>query len=160
MDQPQRMEPQRHTRPQRPRNHPQTRARPGRQTPRSDLPNTHRVPPTTHPTQVTNWKVCPRPGCPHLVAPGTPCPTHPPPDRNKQSWTTGRDLPSHQRLKRRVLKERPNRCERCKKPFGPKGKGSHLHHDRKGDLPENVRLLCEDCHIAVDPRARRTPKRP
>ncbi len=33
-----------------------------------------------------------------------------------------------------------------------------MHHDRKGDLPENVRLLCEDCHIAVDPRARRTPK--
>lgn len=93
-------------------------------------------------------KVCPSPGCPRLQ----PCPVHARPPA--ASWSKGRDTTAHNRLKRRVLAVRPNRCERCGQLFGPGGKGSQLHHVRPGDRPENVVLLCADCHRAVDAHAR------
>ena len=153
VDEPERLEPVWHTRPQRHSDRPARCPRTHSQTTRSNLPRAHRVP-HSPPLMARLWKVCSRRDCPELVPPGGHCPKHPPPDRNQQTWSPTRDQASHKRLRRQIVKERPNKCERCGKPFGPNARGAALHHLRKGDRPENVILVCHSCHAAIDSRAR------
>lgn len=93
--------------------------------------------------------VCTTPGCPELQ----PCPTHSRPAN--ASWSPQRDRKSHWKLRMAVIKARGAKCEKCGKPAEDgRGKGLHLHHDRPGDLPENVRLLCVEHHREIDNHAR------
>ena len=86
---------------------------------------------------------CPVHGCPHLK----PCPTHHQ-DRRKRSWSPNRDRKTHDRLRKQLIKERGNRCERCGTPTNK----PVMHHIRY--TPDIVQLLCPDCHKAVDDKAR------
>lgn len=112
--------------------------------------------PAAPPLMARLWKTCTK--CATPYPPGGHCPQHPPPDRTRQSWSADRDHASHKRLRRQVIKERPNRCQHCGKPFGPNGEGIVMHHLRKGDRPENVILVHEDCHTEIDNRARKTKR--
>ena len=60
------------------------------------------------------------------------------------------------RLRARLLRERGERCERCRASFTP-GTGArhlslhHLTYERLGhELDEDVQLLCETCHAEAD----------
>lgn len=97
-------------------------------------------------------RVCPKPGCPQLVDDRNPCPQHGRP--LNAPWSKTRDTTAHNRLKRQVLRDRGNHCQRCGTSFGPAGKGSHMHHIRPGNTPAAVTLLCEPCHLELDPYAR------
>lgn len=82
--------------------------------------------------------VCATPGCPNLA----PCPVH-----ARPSWSPGRDRAAHMREARAAKRAHPF-CERC-------GSSDELdlHH---GAHPV---ILCNTCHQAVDPHARRRPRR-
>jgi len=55
-----------------------------------------------------------------------------------------------QRFKRRVKATRGNCCEHC----GASGVRLEVHHityERLGnELPDDVRVLCHECHVAAD----------
>jgi len=86
---------------------------------------------------------CPVVGCPQLQ----PCPTHAHSssahrsgwrDRDKQKW-----------FRSALLLRWDGHCQRC-------GRSCHesdvqAHHDRPGWDPEHGRLLCSDCHRALEP---------
>jgi hypothetical protein len=67
------------------------------------------------------------------------------PDRYQQRIASA----EWKRLKRELINQRGNNCERC-----GQGGGLHLHHRtyaRLGDeLPEDVELLCHPCHMKAD----------
>jgi 5-methylcytosine-specific restriction endonuclease McrA len=65
-----------------------------------------------------------------------------------------------QRLKCEVIKQRGNRCERCRRVSAY----LELHHKHYYSLgneqPEDVELLCPKCHKAVDEARRAAKSRP
>jgi 5-methylcytosine-specific restriction endonuclease McrA len=63
-------------------------------------------------------------------------------------------------LKREVIEQRGNRCERCEKESAPLAL-HHLHYDSFGnEQPEDVALLCAECHKEAHPRATTTWPKP
>jgi hypothetical protein len=86
--------------------------------------------------------VCAEPGCPQL----TPCPTH----TRTGAWTE-RDRHAQAWFRKQLIHRSGGTCERCHAQ-----PGVVAHHDRPGYDPECGRLLCDDCHTAIDNHARRT----
>ena len=88
--------------------------------------------------------VCAEPGCPQL----TPCPTHG--RRPGESWGQ-RDTKMQNYFRRAVASRANGVCERClERP------GVVAHHVRPGFEPECGLWLCDDCHKAIDTKARTT----
>jgi hypothetical protein len=83
--------------------------------------------------------------CPELQ----PCPVHPPRDRNAP-WSQGRDSTTQGRFRRATLARDGFICTRCGH-HDATGKSLDAHHVS----PERLVTLCNDCHCAVDPKARR-----
>jgi 5-methylcytosine-specific restriction endonuclease McrA len=77
------------------------------------------------------------------------------PDRYDQHISS----PQWKNLKRKVIEQRGNRCERC----GRESASLELHHVHYRSLgseqPEDVELLCRECHTAAD-EARAAKSRP
>jgi len=69
------------------------------------------------------------------------------PDRYQQRMTSA----NWKTLKRKVIEQRDNRCERCEKESA----SLHLHHVHYRSLgseqPEDVELLCPECHTEAHP---------
>jgi hypothetical protein len=99
------------------------------------------------PSPVRRTHVCSVPGCPNLV----PCPTHARP-RNAR-WSPERDPRAQAWFRKQVMFRSGGTCERCR--VQP---ATTAHHDRPGYEPECGRALCDDCHMAVDPKARRSTR--
>lgn len=93
---------------------------------------------------MTRQHVCSRPGCPNF----SPCPEHARP-RNAR-WSEGRDGKQQGRFRRDVMARARGYCERCGQP------ATVAHHVRPGYTPDCGLALCDDCHVAVDDKARRT----
>jgi HNH endonuclease len=78
------------------------------------------------------------------------------PDRYQQrissaAWKT---------LKRKVIEQRGNRCERCEKESASL-ELHHLHYQSLGsEQPEDVALLCAECHNEAHQRATTTWSKP
>jgi 5-methylcytosine-specific restriction endonuclease McrA len=77
------------------------------------------------------------------------------PDRYQQVMSS----PQWESLKRKVIEQRGNRCERC----GQESASLELHHVHYRSLgseqPEDVELLCRECHTGAD-EARQAKGRP
>jgi hypothetical protein len=89
--------------------------------------------------------------CPHIDRQGrscpelTPCPVHPARPRNAH-WSSDRSSTTQARFRAMLIARDGLRCRRC----GAAGVALQAHHD----TPTDGRLLCRDCHRAVDPDAR------
>lgn len=94
---------------------------------------------------IKRFHVCGRPGCPEL----TPCPKHSRP-RNAR-WSENRDGPAHDWFAKQVMFRAGGVCERCHERAA-----TQAHHVRPGYDPEHGLALCDDCHAALDNKARRT----
>jgi hypothetical protein len=68
-------------------------------------------------------------------------------DRNAR-WGE-RDRAAQERFRQALIARSFGHCERCGAP------GTVAHHVRPGYEPECGVYLCEDCHVAVDDKARR-----
>lgn len=90
--------------------------------------------------------VCSTPGCPHLA----PCPIHSRPEN--ASWSPERDYGAQERFRRLVFARSFGHCERCG------ARATVAHHDRPGYDPSCGRALCDDCHAAVDNKARKVKR--
>jgi hypothetical protein len=90
--------------------------------------------------------VCSTPGCPHL----SPCPDHG--RQPGESWSH-RDDRAQARFRRAVMARSFGHCERCG------GLATVAHHVKPGYDPESGLALCDECHMAVDDKARSTKKR-
>lgn len=88
--------------------------------------------------------VCSEPGCPNLI----PCPTHSRPEG--ESWGERRDSKAQDWFRRAVFARSSGWCERCKvKP------ATAAHHIRPGYAPECGIAVCDECHSAIDTKARK-----
>lgn len=79
------------------------------------------------------------------------------PDRYQQRISSG----EWKRLKREVIEQRGNRCERCT-GAGVSLELHHVHYRSLGnERPQDVELLCADCHARADEArdSRGRPKR-
>lgn len=86
--------------------------------------------------------VCPEPGCPHLM----PCPDHG--RQPGESWSH-RDDAAQTRFRRLVFSRSLGHCERCG------AQATVAHHVKPGYEAECGQALCDECHMAVDDKARR-----
>lgn len=94
--------------------------------------------------------VCPRidskgKSCPHLL----PCPVHPPRDKNA-SWSKDRNTTRQASERTLALRRDGFACVRCGH-HDPTGRSLDVHHVS----PDRLSTLCNPCHCAVDPNARR-----
>jgi hypothetical protein len=89
--------------------------------------------------------VCSVPGCPYLA----PCPDH---SRPANARWSDRDPGAQARFRQALIARAFGHCERCGGP------GTVAHHVKPGYTAECGLLLCDDCHQAVDSKARRTRK--
>lgn len=88
--------------------------------------------------------------CPNLAEPGTGrCADHPGRPRNA-SWSAGRNTTRQGRERRAALRAANYTCRRCGKR-DISGRSLDLHHE----TPTRGVVLCNDCHVEVDPNARR-----
>ena len=78
-----------------------------------------------------------------------PCPTHARP-RNAR-WSRERDGRRQAWFRKQVMFRSGGVCERCKT-----APATVAHHVRPGYEAEFGLALCDDCHIALDEKARRT----
>jgi hypothetical protein len=93
---------------------------------------------------VTPIHVCSEPGCPQLA----PCQTH---GRSEHEGWTSRDRKSQDFFRRSVFARSSGWCERCtKRP------ATVAHHVKPGYEPGCGLALCDECHMAIDNKARRT----
>lgn len=89
--------------------------------------------------------------CPHISRDGRSCPELVPcelhPQRPKNAhWSKDRDSTTQSRFRSMLIRRDGLRCARCLAVDVP----LQAHHD----TPTDGRLLCKDCHKAVDPQAR------
>lgn len=84
-----------------------------------------------------------------IPAGGPPrCAEHSTPPAGDTSWNGNRDRDTQRRFRRMLIERDGLRCRDC----GAVDVPLDAHHDTATD----GRLLCQDCHIANDPHARRT----
>ena len=89
--------------------------------------------------------VCSQPGCPQLA----PCPTHS--RRRDAHWSDDRDDRAQAFFRKAVMFRSGGTCERCRA-----APATQAHHVRPGYDPDGGLALCDDCHMALDDKARRT----
>jgi hypothetical protein len=87
--------------------------------------------------------VCSEPGCPVLQ----PCSEH---GRDESKGWTTRDYQAQAFFRRSVFARSSGMCERCD------AIATVAHHVKPGYEPECGLALCDDCHMAIDNKARRT----
>ena len=85
--------------------------------------------------------VCSEPGCPQLV----PCPKHG--RQPGEAWST-RDYRAQARFRKAVWARSFGHCERCGQP------AKVAHHVKPGYDAECGLALCDECHMAIDNKAR------
>jgi hypothetical protein len=88
------------------------------------------------------FHVCSTPGCPELA----PCPQH---SRPANAPWSQRDRDAQEWFRTQLFFRSGGICERCHQ-----APASQAHHVRPGDDPEHGLALCDDCHRALDNKAR------
>lgn len=97
------------------------------------------------------WKVCSKPGCPQLVSPSEPCPTHGRP--LNQPWSNDRDRKAQHAFRNSTLARDGYTCQRCGHR-DPTGKTLQAHHVSTTQGLTLCTKAANGCHAAVDAHAR------